>query len=63
MNFGVDSRKNLFTLSKKERSGQQKCKTSEFMMLYSLKKMQQETNGHYKKLLKQILTIKELLGV
>ena len=32
MNFGVDSAGNLFTLSKKDRSGQQQSKTSESML-------------------------------
>ena len=63
MNFGVDGARNLFTLSKKDRSGQQKSETSESMMLYCLQKMHQEINGHYVKLSKQIQTIKELLGV
>ena len=63
MNFGVDGSRNLFTISKKDRSGQQKSKTSESMILYCLKKMHQEINGHYVKLSKQIQTIKELLGV
>ena len=63
MNFGVDGSRNLFTLSKKDRSGQQKSETSESMILYGLKKMHQEINGHYVKFSKQIQTIKELLGV
>ena len=63
MNFGVDDARNLFTLSKKDKSGPQKSKTSESMIFYGLKKMHQEINGHYVKLSKQIQTIKELLGV
>ena len=63
INFGVDGARNLFTLSKKDRSGQQKSETSESMILYCLKKMHQEINDHYLKFSKQIQTIKELLGV
>ena len=63
MNFSVDGARNFFTLSKKDRSGKQKSETSESMVLYCLKKMHQEINGHYVKLSKQIQTIKELLGV
>ena len=55
--------KDLFTLSKKDRSGQQKSETSESTILYCLKKIHQEINGHYVKLSKQIQTIKEFLGV
>ena len=47
----------------KDSSGQQKSETSESMILYCLKKMHQEINGHYVKLSKQIQVIKELLGV
>ena len=63
MNFGIDGVRNLFTLYKKDRSGQQKSQTSESMRLYCLKKMHQEMNDFYKRLSKQIQTIKELLGV
>ena len=63
MNFGVDGARNLFTLTKKDRSGEPKSETSESLTLYCLKKMHQEINGHYVKLSKQIQTIKELLGV
>ena len=63
MNFGVDGTRNLFILSKKDCSGQQESETSESMILYCLKKMHQEINGHYVKLSKQIQAIKELLGV
>ena len=63
MNFGVDGARNLFILSKKDRSGQQQSETSESTILHCLKKMHQEINGHYAKLLKRIQTIKELLGV
>ena len=63
MNFDVDGVRNLFRLSKKDRSGQQQSETSELMILYCSKKMHQEINGHCAKLLKGILAIKELLGV
>ena len=63
MNFGVDGARNLFTLSKKDRSGQQKSETSESMILYCLKKMHQKVNDHFVKLSKQIQTIKELFGM
>ena len=46
MNFGVDGTMNLFTLFKKDRSGQQQNETSESIILYCLKKMHQEINGH-----------------
>ena len=62
MNFGVGGARNLLILSKKDRSGQEKSGTSEPMVLYCLQNMHQEIHGHYVKLLKQILTIKELLG-
>ena len=52
--------KNLFILSKKDKSGQQQSKTSESMILYCLKKMHQEINVRL--LLKQIQTIYEWLG-
>ena len=58
MNFGIDAARTLFTLSKKDRSGQQKEKTSESMIFYCLKKMHLEINGHYLNLLKQILMIR-----
>ena len=37
MSFGVDGARNLFTLSKKDRGGQQQSETSESMILYCLK--------------------------
>ena len=52
--------KNLFILSKKDKSGQQQSKTSESMILYCLKKMHQEINVRL--LLKQIQMIYEWLG-
>ena len=48
MNIGVDGAKNLFTLSKKDRSGQQQSETLESMILYYLNKMHQQINGHCK---------------
>ena len=60
MNIGVDCAKNLFTLSKKDRSGQQQSETLESMILYYLNKMHQQISGHCAKLLKRIQTIKEL---
>ena len=42
MDFGVDDERNLFTLSKKDRSGQQQTESSEPMILYCLKMMHQE---------------------
>ena len=63
MNFGVDSARNLSTLPKKDRSGQQQSETLESVILDCLRKMDKDINGHCAKLLKQIQTIKELLGV
>ena len=63
MNIDVDGPKNLFALSKKDRTGSQQSETSESMILCYIKKMHQEINGHCAKLLKGIQTIKELLGV
>ena len=48
MNIGVDGAKNLFTLSKKDKSGQQQSETLESMILYYLNKMHQQINGHCK---------------
>ena len=63
MNFGVDSARNLSTLPKKDRSGQQQSETLESVILDCLRKMDKDINGYCAKLLKQIQTIKELLGV
>ena len=50
MSFGVAGARNLFILSKKDRSGQQESETLESMILHCLKKMHQEVNGHCTKL-------------
>ena len=48
---------------KKTEVGQKQSKTSESVVLYCLKKIHLKNNGHCTKLLEQIQTTKELLGV